>query len=400
MPILPATPRALIFAAAFFFLGFGSACDSGDEMPNAGDAVSQIRIGGQTLFADGKPAPAIEVTYRLTLDGQQLFRASGEKCRAMPDHGTGAYAQAMTASEDGTFALEIPTPSIYATVIPTCSLGGLVISQIRSLRLVASVPAGPETCARYCAGRETGCEGSCIEGNRLIEATSSVSGEPLYEMLAAARGGAVSWAPKLVFSSLGPATSAIPGVDLVALAATTAMTNRISRETFAAQSCETGMSCLRGSGPRTLLRFNSAIANLGTEDLLLGTPAGNPLFHFDACHNHFHLEDVLLYELVHPGSGAVVTVDGERIVGRKTGFCMMDVGPALSGVASRGYQCENQGISAGWFDEYEASLECQFIDITGVPPGSYLLRMTVNPGRQLKESDLSNNVTELPVEVR
>jgi hypothetical protein len=78
----------------------------------------------------------------------------------------------------------------------------------------------------------------------------------------------------------------------------------------------------------------------------------------------------------------------------------MDMAPALFSAAAAGYDCENQGISSGWADEYEASLECQFIDVTGVPPGSYLLRVTVNPARQLVESDLSNNVTEIPVEVK
>jgi hypothetical protein len=39
------------------------------------------------------------------------------------------------------------------------------------------------------------------------------------------------------------------------------------------------------------------------------------------------------------------------------------------------------------------------VDITDVPPGDYLLRITINPDRTIAESNYDNNVAEIPVSV-
>jgi hypothetical protein len=39
------------------------------------------------------------------------------------------------------------------------------------------------------------------------------------------------------------------------------------------------------------------------------------------------------------------------------------------------------------------------VDVTGVPPGAYLLEVTVNPDGVLTESDLTNNTVRLPVRI-
>ena len=36
--------------------------------------------------------------------------------------------------------------------------------------------------------------------------------------------------------------------------------------------------------------------------------------------------------------------------------------------------------------------DCQWIDITDVPPGNYLLRLHANPGNQVAETDFYNNI--------
>ena len=38
------------------------------------------------------------------------------------------------------------------------------------------------------------------------------------------------------------------------------------------------------------------------------------------------------------------------------------------------------------------NLDCQWIDITDVPPGHYLLRLHANPGNQVAETDFYNNI--------
>jgi hypothetical protein len=49
------------------------------------------------------------------------------------------------------------------------------------------------------------------------------------------------------------------------------------------------------------------------------------------------------------------------------------------------------GLSVGWGDVYPASINLQWIDITGVPNGRYKLRATANPRHLVSESSLTNN---------
>ena len=60
------------------------------------------------------------------------------------------------------------------------------------------------------------------------------------------------------------------------------------------------------------------------------------------------------------------------------------------------YHCGNQGISVGWADTYPSALDCQWVDVTDLPSGSYTLRLTVDPTDQFPESDEANDSTEIP----
>lgn len=51
-------------------------------------------------------------------------------------------------------------------------------------------------------------------------------------------------------------------------------------KTFTSASCEVAEGCAQ-PGLRTLLRFNAETRNIGSADLVMGDPAGNPLFYFD-----------------------------------------------------------------------------------------------------------------------
>jgi Lysyl oxidase len=50
-----------------------------------------------------------------------------------------------------------------------------------------------------------------------------------------------------------------------------------------------------------------------------------------------------------------------------------------------------QGITQGWADTYDWYLPDQYIEVTGVPDGYYLLETTVDPDNSLLESDETNN---------
>ena len=53
------------------------------------------------------------------------------------------------------------------------------------------------------------------------------------------------------------------------------------------------------------------------------------------------------------------------------------------------------GISVGWLDAYDAHIEGQYIDVTGLPSGRYVLTHTVNEDGSLAESDYSNNASSV-----
>lgn len=162
---------------------------------------------------------------------------------------------------------------------------------------------------------------------------------------------------------------------------------------FRDADCEVVEGCVGAAGSRTLLRFATVSANLGSADLFVGVPppAGesNARFVWSPCHKHHHVRDYASYELV-DATGVVATA-------RKQAFCLEDDLPVQPGVQPTGYSCLRQGISRGWADVYTRDLPCQWIDVTDVPPGSYTLRLVINPLHTLPESDYDNNVFTVDV---
>lgn len=190
-------------------------------------------------------------------------------------------------------------------------------------------------------------------------------------------------------------------------------------------------------GDHTLLRFTVSTPNIGTADLALGDPNvhvanGDGLYEFATCHRHFHFRHYTLYELIDPATGVTWRA-------AKRGFCMIDVekfqdypGPANNdrnylscgapATATQPALAGNQGISMGWADTYVWKLGGQYFVLDGgdgqpVPPGTYIIRITVNPPftagpgescpfkdpsgfcHQLPELDYSNNVAEIQIDI-
>jgi hypothetical protein len=167
--------------------------------------------------------------------------------------------------------------------------------------------------------------------------------------------------------------------------------------TFAANSCEARETCVAQPGTRNTLHFEVQTPNIGTADLILGAPAGKPGFEFAACHEHYHFNNYALYQLL-DGEG------NEVLKGLKRAFCLMDTdrNPAypLQSPANARYNCGRQGIQRGWADTYWNGLECQYIDVTDVPPGRYKLRVTINPNRFFPELSFDNNMAEVDVDIK
>lgn len=191
--------------------------------------------------------------------------------------------------------------------------------------------------------------------------------------------------------SASPQQQALP--DLTIDSALLASSWRVTTGVFKSTSCDVLEGCVGGAGKRTLLRFAVATPNVGAADLYLGNPVGNPLFVYSSCHKHYHFSGYAEYNLHDPGTDALV------LPGRKQAFCLLDSSQYLPGnYPSHGYKCTNQGISVGWQDVYSTHTTCQWLDVTGVPPGTYVLEVIVNPNgvagglvTGLAESDYSNN---------
>jgi hypothetical protein len=167
---------------------------------------------------------------------------------------------------------------------------------------------------------------------------------------------------------------------------------RVVWETYSASSCSVIEGCVT-TGTRRLLRFSTEARNVGTTDLTLGSPAGNPLFVYASCHNHYHFNDYMDYKLRN--------TTGTVVAGLKQGFCLLDVlrwDPTSTGTFSK-YHCSNQGIQAGWADVYDSDLPCQYVDVTDIPAGEYVLELHVNPLQLIPEASFSNNLTTVSITI-
>ncbi|XP_035277047.1 protein-lysine 6-oxidase-like isoform X1 [Anguilla anguilla] len=141
---------------------------------------------------------------------------------------------------------------------------------------------------------------------------------------------------------------------------------------------------------RVLLRFPQRVKNQGTADFLPLKP--QHLWEWHSCHQHYHSMDAFSdYDLLEESSGRKVAE------GHKASFCLEDT--ACDPGTRRRYACTShtQGLSPGCYDIYHANIDCQWIDITDVPPGSYILQVTVNPSFQVQEADYSNNVVRCQI---
>jgi hypothetical protein len=171
---------------------------------------------------------------------------------------------------------------------------------------------------------------------------------------------------------------------------------RIVERSYTAENCEVVEGCAL-PGPRRYLIFNTETRNIGTADLELGDPAANTNFVYAPCHRHYHFMDFADYRLVNSAGQPVA-------IGLKAGFCLLD-SLRWDDSAAFGwkYDCNHQGIQRGWADVYHAYaqgtnlLSCQWVDITGLDAGTYMLEIEVNPVGRLPEITRTNNITRLSV---
>jgi len=234
-------------------------------------------------------------------------------------------------------------------------------------------------------------------------------------------------------TTAGGLTPPAPQPDLIVDQASLRQHWVVRVEDFPADFC----SVIEGDvtpGTHTVVRFTVSTPNIGDADLALGDPndhvaANDGLYEFASCHNHYHFRHYALYQLIDPVTGFVWRA-------AKRGFCMIDIEkyggyPGPNNNPRNFMSCGapgfpgNQGISKGWADVYVWKLGGQYFVLDGgdgqpqVPPGQYIIRITVNPGfvpqggepcrnadplqsgvcHQLPESDYANNVAQVTITI-
>jgi Lysyl oxidase len=127
-------------------------------------------------------------------------------------------------------------------------------------------------------------------------------------------------------------------------------------------------------------------------------------------HRHWHLLGFDRYRLRRAGRSAAAVDD------RKTGFCLGDryrvggrrlpgtprqpVHDTRCGLDRPGLTGIREGISVGYGDDYAATLEGQYLRLSGLPAGRYVLVHRVNEGRHLRELRYRNNAASLLLQLR
>ncbi len=195
--------------------------------------------------------------------------------------------------------------------------------------------------------------------------------------------------------SLGVPTT-FGGIDVTVDRQTLLDSLAIEDRFFGAGDCSLVEGSVGGEGQRRLLTFATEVVNYGDEDMILGDPS-SPLapllpsdFEWSPCHGHTHFLGWADYRLT-DGTGSVVAQ------GHKQAFCLEDSLPVHRWQDSHGYSCSYQGLTVGWADIYDASLDGQWIDVTGVPEGDYVLVVTVNAEGKIPEVDVQPDTVTVPV---
>lgn len=147
---------------------------------------------------------------------------------------------------------------------------------------------------------------------------------------------------------------------------------------------------VRDYDTRMLLRFPQRVKNQGTADFLPSRPRYSWEWH--SCHQHYHsMDEFSHYELLDSSSQRSVAE------GHKASFCLEDTSCDYGYYRRFACTAHTQGLSPGCYDTYNADIDCQWIDITDVKPGNYVLKISVNPSYQVPEQDYSNNIVRCDV---
>jgi len=174
------------------------------------------------------------------------------------------------------------------------------------------------------------------------------------------------------------------------------------------------------------LRFETSFANIGDVELLVRgdeniekqvivgkqsiiTSTGEKRdevigeFIFHPIHEHWHIDGFARYQLW--------TVEGDQekelVVSQdKVSFCLFDYKEYDLSIVNASQEkiykdCDPdiQGVSVGWMDTYLSYFDGQYIDISDLDDGIYILKTIVNAERNILESNYENNESKLLIKI-
>jgi len=358
------------------------------------------------------------VDIRMTGTALELADDGSEEVEIGFDFPFGAEGDtydAVTVGSNGFVAFSAPLPGYGNGHLPAAGLGAFLapfwddLNPVRAGAIhVQQVASG---CAADCDGMLGGVAvidecGACVggstgsDGSEARDCAGVCRGEAFVDTCGVCVGGDTGLEPSVP-------EDCPHGPDLVVDADYLQRTVSLDYVDIAEGSCLIAERCVQGAGTRRVIRFGTQIANIGNEDLVLGRPGDavdhepgdghddhESPWHWDDCHGHWHYEAYARYDIRDLESGEVLPI------GAKNGFCVMDIGVYDASIAEDGcygYNCGEQGITAGCQDTYSSSLQCQWIDVTDVADGDYELIVTTNPDSEIDELDYENNTATVRV---
>ena len=158
------------------------------------------------------------------------------------------------------------------------------------------------------------------------------------------------------------------------------------------------------SRPNTATPVMRAVQRIKRTDGKSSTYDGGALLDYALLqdgHPHWHTHGFEIYRLFRLDT----PLPGGPRVGHKIGYCFFDgqiVRPELpgfkkharykfNGCGTKSSRNLTVGLSIGWGDSYPAEFAGQYVDVTGVPDGDYLLCISADPLGQFRESDEGDN---------
>jgi hypothetical protein len=145
-------------------------------------------------------------------------------------------------------------------------------------------------------------------------------------------------------------------------------------------------------GLHKILKFAINVTNIGTEDLVIGSPSRDDLFKDSSVHGRIFKYPFFKYSLRDNS--------GKEYVMLKHPWCLSD----------DPNRCHDQRIRKNRSDTYRQDHNCQFIEVDGIEDGDYVFEAIINffsverkkkgeSGVIIEEDEYKDNTIQIPINI-